>query len=44
MAKFKPPKTTKTGAKSWRGVLPCLFLLLMLFGLIMALFYWGLKG
>jgi hypothetical protein len=45
MAKFRAPKP-KTGktAANLKGVLPCLFLVLMIFGVIMILFYWVLKS
>lgn len=45
MAKFKAPKpkTSKTAA-NLKGVVPCLFLVLMGFGLVMILFYWVLKS
>jgi hypothetical protein len=43
MAKFKPPKS-KQKKKDWTGIVPCLFLVLMIFGLVMAMFYWGLKS
>ena len=44
MAKYKAPKDKKATAASNLKALPCLFLILMIFGLIMLLFYLGLKS
>ncbi len=45
MAKFKAPKSKKKeAAKSATKALPCLFLILAIFGLIMLLFYAVLKS
>ena len=44
MSKYKAPKSTKAKKKGWAGIIPCLVLVLMIFGLIMTLFYWGLKS
>lgn len=44
MAKFKAPKAGKSKKQSWAGAVPCLVLVITLFGLIMLLFYWGLKS
>ncbi len=45
MAKFKAPKPkTSKAAANLKGVLPCLLLVLMIFGFGMILFYWVLKS
>ena len=45
MGKYKAPKPKKSKAASnVKGALPCAFLLLMIFGLLMALFYAVLKS
>jgi hypothetical protein len=44
MAKTKAPKSRKKGKKGWSGAIPCMILVLMIFGLVMMLFYWGLKS
>ncbi len=45
MAKFKAPKGKKsTAASDLRGALPCMVLVLAIFGLIMFLFYLAMKS
>ncbi len=44
MAKFKAPKAKKSSVKSNLKALPCLFLILTIFALIMLLLYFGLRS
>jgi hypothetical protein len=44
MAKYRAPKDKKTRLASNLKALPCLFLILAIFGVIMLLFYLGLKS
>jgi hypothetical protein len=44
MAKFKAPKAKKSEAKSNLRALPCLLLVMMIFGLLMLLLYWAMKS
>jgi hypothetical protein len=44
MGKFKAPKGKKTATSSNLKALPCLLLVVMVFGLLMLLFYWAMKS
>jgi hypothetical protein len=44
MGKFKAPKSKKSAVASNLKALPCLFLILMIFALIMLLLYFGLRS
>lgn len=44
MAKFKAPKKKESAVKSNLKALPCLVLIVIIFGSLMLLFYWAMKS
>jgi hypothetical protein len=45
MAKFKPAKQkSKAGAKSARGAIPCIIVVIGIMAFVMLLFFYALKG